>query len=192
MIRWKSRYAAGAMAIGMPGWPEFAFCTASIASVRIVSMLSRSMSWVTAAYYPACPMAEHFHCLVEIPKGSRNKYEWDEELQAIKLDRFLFASVVYPTDYGFIPETLGEDGDPLDAMVVRHASRRSPGCVIPVKVIALFRMRDDKGVDDKVVLRPRARPELEPRRDARGPPARRCATRSRTSSRSTSSPRASR
>ncbi len=70
-------------------------------------------------------MAEHFHCLVEIPKGSRNKYEWDEELQAIKLDRFLFASVVYPTDYGFIPETLGEDGDPLDAMVVRHASPRS-------------------------------------------------------------------
>jgi len=52
-------------------------------------MLSRSMSWVTAAYYPASPMAEHFHCLVEIPKGSRNKYEWDEELQAIKLDRFL-------------------------------------------------------------------------------------------------------
>src|SRR3954453_7994028 len=50
------------------------------------------------------PMAENFHCLVEIPKGSRNKYEWDPELNAIKLDRFLFSSVVYPTDYGFIPE----------------------------------------------------------------------------------------
>ena len=98
-------------------------------------------------------MAEHFHCLVEIPKGSRNKYEWDEELQAIKLDRFLFASVVYPTDYGFIPETLGEDGDPLDAMVV-VTEPTFPGCVIPVKVIALFRMRDDKGVDDKVVCVP--------------------------------------
>src|SRR5262249_18716762 len=157
MIRWKSRYAVGAMAIGMPGWPEFAACTASIASVRIVSMLSRSMSWVTAAYYPASLMAEHFHCLVEIPKGSRNKYEWDEELGAIKLDRFLFASVVYPTDYGFIPETLGEDGDPLDAMVV-VTEPTFPGCWIPVKVIALFRMRDDKGVDDKVVCVPSADP----------------------------------
>jgi inorganic pyrophosphatase len=98
-------------------------------------------------------MADSFHCLIEIPKGSRNKYEWDEELQAIKLDRFLFASVVYPTDYGFIPETLGEDGDPLDAMVC-VTEPTFPGCVIPVKVIALFRMRDDKGVDDKVVCIP--------------------------------------
>jgi inorganic pyrophosphatase len=98
-------------------------------------------------------MAESVLCLIEIPKGSRNKYEWDEELQAIKLDRFLFASVVYPTDYGFIPETLGEDGDPLDAMVC-VTEPTFPGCVIPVKVIALFRMRDDKGVDDKVVCIP--------------------------------------
>ena len=93
------------------------------------------------------------HCFVEIPKGSRNKYEWDEELQAIKLDRFLFSSVVYPTDYGFIPETLGEDGDPLDAMVC-VSEPTFPGCIIPVKVIALFRMRDDKGVDDKVLCVP--------------------------------------
>ena len=62
-------------------------------------------------------MAESLHALVEIPKGSRNKYEWDPELRAIRLDRFLFSSVVYPTDYGFIPETLAGDGDPLDAMV---------------------------------------------------------------------------
>jgi inorganic pyrophosphatase len=93
------------------------------------------------------------HCLVEIPKGSRNKYEYDEELHAIKLDRFLFSSVVYPTDYGFIPQTLAEDGDPLDAMVcVSEAT--FPGCVIPVKPIALFKMRDDKGVDDKVCCVP--------------------------------------
>ena len=90
-------------------------------------------------------MAENFHCLIEIPKGSRNKYEWDAELNAIKLDRFLFASVVYPTDYGFIPDALGEDGDPLDAMVC-VSEPTFPGCVIPVKVIALFRMRDDKVV----------------------------------------------
>jgi inorganic pyrophosphatase len=95
-------------------------------------------------------MARNFHCLIEIPKGSRNKYEWDEELQAIKLDRFLFSSVVYPTDYGFIPHTIGEDGDPLDAMVC-VSEPTFPGCVIPVKIIALFRMRDDKGVDDKIL-----------------------------------------
>ena len=98
-------------------------------------------------------MPERTHCFVEIPKGSRNKYEWDEGLQAIKLDRFLFSSVVYPTDYGFIRDTLGEDGDPLDAMVC-VSEPTFPGCVIPVKVIALFRMHDDGAVDDKVLCVP--------------------------------------
>jgi len=93
------------------------------------------------------------HCLVEIPKGSRNKYEWSEELQAITLDRFLFSSVVYPTDYGFVPETLAEDGDPLDAMVC-VSEPTFPGCVIEVKPIAVFKMRDDKGVDDKILCVP--------------------------------------
>jgi inorganic pyrophosphatase len=92
-------------------------------------------------------------CFVEIPKGSRNKYEYDEELGAIMLDRFLFSSMVYPTDYGFIPDTLGEDGDALDAMVC-VSEPTFPGCVIPVKAIALFRMEDDKGVDDKVLCVP--------------------------------------
>ena len=97
------------------------------------------------------------HVLVEIPKGSRNKYEYDEKLGAIVLDRFLFSSMVYPTDYGFIPDTLAEDGDPLDAMVcVSEAT--FPGCVIEVKVIALFRMRDEKGVDDKVLCVPLSDP----------------------------------
>jgi inorganic pyrophosphatase len=92
-------------------------------------------------------------CYVEIPKGSRNKYEYDEEIGAIVLDRFLFSSMVYPTDYGFIPNTLGEDGDALDAMVcVSEAT--FPGCVIPVKPIALFKMRDEKGEDDKIVCVP--------------------------------------
>ena len=96
-------------------------------------------------------------CFVEIPKGSRNKYEWDEELQAIKLDRFLFSSVVYPTDYGFIPQTCGEDGDPLDAMVC-VSEPTFPGCVIAVKAIAVFRMSDDKGQDDKVLCVPHEDP----------------------------------
>ena len=91
------------------------------------------------------------------PEGSRNKYEWDHERDALVLDRFLFSSVVYPTDYGFIPETLGQDGDPLDAMVcVSEAT--FPGCMIDVKAIALFRMEDDKGIDDKVLCVPLSDP----------------------------------
>jgi inorganic pyrophosphatase len=92
-------------------------------------------------------------CIVEIPKGSRNKYEWDKDLDAIKLDRFLFSSMVYPTDYGFIPDTCGLDGDPLDAMVC-VSEPTFPGCVIPVKPIALFKMKDDQGVDDKILCVP--------------------------------------
>jgi inorganic pyrophosphatase len=100
---------------------------------------------------------ESLRCLVEIPKGSRNKYEWDAELGAIKLDRFLFSSVVYPTDYGFIPDTLGEDGDALDAMVL-VGEPTFPGCVIEVRAIAVLCMSDDEGQDDKVVCVPFADP----------------------------------
>jgi inorganic pyrophosphatase len=92
-------------------------------------------------------------CLVEIPKGSRNKYEYDERLGGIKLDRFLFSSVVFPADYGFIPETLAEDGDALDAMVL-VGERTFPGCVIEVRAIAVLRMTDDRGQDDKIVCVP--------------------------------------
>jgi inorganic pyrophosphatase len=102
-------------------------------------------------------MDRALHCLVEIPKGSRNKYEWDPELGAMKLDRFLFSSVVFPTDYGFIKDTLGEDGDPLDAMVC-VSEPTFPGCVIPVGVVAVFRMTDDKGQDDKVLCVPHEDP----------------------------------
>jgi inorganic pyrophosphatase len=91
--------------------------------------------------------------IIEIPKGSRNKYEFDHELGGIKLDRFLFSSVVYPTDYGFIPDTLSLDGDPLDVMVC-VSEPTFPGCQITVKPIALFRMEDDKGIDDKVLCVP--------------------------------------
>src|SRR5919109_3663989 len=100
------------------------------------------------------PMADGaLTCFVEIPKGSRNKYEYDVEARVIKLDRFLFSSMVYPTDYGFIPDTLGLDGDALDAMVC-VSEPTFPGCLIEVKPIALFRMEDDKGVDDKVLCVP--------------------------------------
>ena len=96
---------------------------------------------------------ELLHCVVEIPKGSRNKYEWDERLQAIKLDRFLFSSVVYPTDYGFIPQTLAGDGDAIDVMVT-VSEPTFPGCVILVKPIGMFKMRDEKGEDEKILCVP--------------------------------------
>ena len=95
-------------------------------------------------------MSDHVWCRVEVPKGSRNKYEWDEGLQAIRLDRFLFSSVVYPVDYGFLPGTLGQDGDPLDAMVC-VSEPTFPGCMIRVRVVALLRMRDEQGLDHKVL-----------------------------------------
>jgi inorganic pyrophosphatase len=94
-----------------------------------------------------------FDCIVEIPKGSRNKYEYDHEKDVIKLDRFLFSSVVYPTDYGFIPDTLSLDGDPLDVMVC-VSEPTFPGCMIVVNPIALLRMEDDAGLDDKVLAVP--------------------------------------
>src|SRR3954452_13593857 len=90
---------------------------------------------------------------VEIPKGSRNKYEWHEEVGHVILDRFLSSSMVYPTDYGFLLGHMGRDGDPLDAMIC-VSEPTFPGCVIPVKPIALFVMQDEKGEDDKVVCVP--------------------------------------
>ena len=96
---------------------------------------------------------DSFDCMVEIPKGSRNKYKYDHERDVIRLDRFLFSSVVYPTDYGFVPDTLSLDGDPLDVMVC-VSEPTFPGCLIVVKPIALLRMEDDAGVDDKVLAVP--------------------------------------
>jgi inorganic pyrophosphatase len=90
---------------------------------------------------------------VEIPKGSRNKYEYDEGLEQLVLDRFLSSSTVYPTDYGYLVGHRGRDGDPLDAMVC-VSEPTFPGCVIRVKPIALFKMWDEKGEDDKVVCVP--------------------------------------
>jgi inorganic pyrophosphatase len=96
---------------------------------------------------------ERLICRIEIPKGSRNKYEWDPEFGEIFLSRFLSASVVYPTDYGFFPGTLAEDGDPLDALVC-VSEPTFPGCLIDVKPIALLGMTDEEGGDDKVLCVP--------------------------------------
>ncbi|MCB0321091.1 MAG: inorganic diphosphatase [Bdellovibrionales bacterium] len=91
--------------------------------------------------------------LIEIPKGSRNKYEYDKENNVIKFDRMLFSSVQYPTDYGFIPDTLAADGDPLDALVLVWEPT-FPGCLIDTKPIGVFKMRDEKGDDEKILTVP--------------------------------------
>ena len=102
-------------------------------------------------------LREQLLALVEIPKGSRNKYEYDERLEALVLDRFLSSSTVYPTDYGYLIGHRGRDGDPLDTMVC-VSEPTFPGCVIRVKPIALFKMWDEKGEDDKVVCVPLSDP----------------------------------
>jgi inorganic pyrophosphatase len=92
-------------------------------------------------------------CVVEIPKGSRNKYEYDADAGGITLDRFLSSSVVYPTDYGFVPETLALDGDTLDALIC-VSEPTFPGCIVMCKPIGLFEMEDEKGIDSKVLCVP--------------------------------------
>jgi len=96
--------------------------------------------------------------LVEIPKGSRNKYEYDKERGMIKYDRMLFSSVHYPSDYGYIINTLAEDGDALDALVLLGEST-FPGCLIDAKPVGLFKMWDEKGVDYKILCVPIADPQ---------------------------------
>jgi inorganic pyrophosphatase len=94
--------------------------------------------------------------VVEIPKGTRNKYEADAN-GAIWLDRMLFTSTRYPEDYGYVPETLAEDGDPVDAMVILEEPT-FPGCHIHARPVGVFRMRDEEGIDAKVLCVPASDP----------------------------------
>lgn len=87
---------------------------------------------------------------IEIPKGSRNKYEYDHQQNVIRFDRMLFSSVHYPTDYGFLPDTLSGDGDPLDALIL-VSEPTFPGCVIQARAVGLFVMHDEKGEDEKIL-----------------------------------------
>ena len=98
---------------------------------------------------------------VEIPKGSRNKYEWDVETGRFRLDRKLFTAVQYPGDYGFVAEAWGEDGDPLDALVIL-GDPTFPGCVISARVVGVFYMTDDMGRDTKIITVPSKDPAWEP------------------------------
>ncbi len=98
--------------------------------------------------------------VVEIPKGSRNKYEYDHEKNVIRLDRMIFSSMFYPSDYGFVPDTLALDGDPLDVLVL-VTEPTFPGCVIEVRPIGIFKMTDEKGPDAKVLCVPVSDPNWD-------------------------------
>ena len=99
--------------------------------------------------------------LIEIPRGSRNKYEYDRKRGVIRLDRVLYSSVHYPTDYGLIPETLSADGDELDALVMVEEPT-FPGCLVVARPIGVLFMRDEKGEDAKIL----AVPDSDPRFDS--------------------------
>ena len=94
-----------------------------------------------------------FEVVIEIPKGSRNKYEVDHDTGRVKLDRYLYTSMAYPLDYGFIENTLGEDGDPLDALVLLPEPL-FPGILVDARPVAMFQMTDEAGGDDKVLCVP--------------------------------------
>ena len=102
----------------------------------------------------------HFDVLIEIPSGSKNKYEVDHKSGRLRLDRMLFTSTRYPQDYGYIEDTLGQDGDPLDALVIVREPT-FPGCLIEARAIGMYRMTDEAGGDDKVLCVPASDPRMD-------------------------------
>ncbi|XVX20938.1 inorganic diphosphatase [Actinomycetota bacterium] len=98
-----------------------------------------------------------FDVTIEIPKGHRNKYEVDHETGRIRLDRLLFTAMSYPADYGYVEDSLGEDGDPLDALVLLDEPT-FPGCIVRARPIGFFHMRDEAGGDDKILCIPAGDP----------------------------------
>jgi inorganic pyrophosphatase len=91
-----------------------------------------------------------FPVVIEVPKGSKNKYELDKETGLLRLDRVLYSAVHYPADYGFIPRTYCDDGDPLDVLVLGQEPVQ-PLTLVQARAIGVMRMRDEKGIDDKIV-----------------------------------------
>jgi inorganic pyrophosphatase len=105
------------------------------------------------ALIPAQPKFGILNVLIEIPAGSKNKYEFDKDMNSMALDRVLSSSVQYPYDYGFIPNTLGNDGDPLDGMVIIDQPT-FPGCVIATRPIGMLEMIDGGDRDEKILCVP--------------------------------------
>ena len=108
--------------------------------------------------------------VVEVPRGSRNKYEFDHDRHVMHLDRRLFSATVYPADYGFVPDTLAEDGDPLDALVLLEEPV-FPGCWVRARPIGIFWMEDEKGPDAKIICVPVDDPRWDQVRDLADMPA---------------------
>jgi inorganic pyrophosphatase len=102
--------------------------------------------------------------VIEVPRGSRNKYEFDHDRHVMHLDRRLFSATVYPADYGFVPDTLAEDGDPLDALVLLEEPV-FPGCWVRARPIGIFWMEDEKGPDAKIICVPLGDPRWDQVRD---------------------------
>jgi len=105
-----------------------------------------------------------FDVVIEIPRGGRNKYEVDHATGRMRLDRTLFTSSVYPVDYGYIEDTLGKDGDPLDALVLLDEPA-FPGVLIAVRPVGVFRMTDEHGLDAKIITVPAKDPRWSAIRD---------------------------
>jgi inorganic pyrophosphatase len=108
---------------------------------------------VDLSLIPAQPKPGIVNVLIEIPAGSKNKYEFDKDMQCFALDRVLYASVQYPYDYGFIPNTLADDGDPLDGMVIMDQPT-FPGCVIAARPLGMLEMIDGGDRDEKLLCVP--------------------------------------
>lgn len=117
------------------------------------SAVSLKNSVMDLSRIPAQPKSGLINVLIEIPAGSKNKYEFDKDLQAFALDRVLYSSVQYPYDYGFVPNTLADDGDPLDGMVLMDQPT-FPGCVIAARPIGMLEMIDGGDRDEKILCVP--------------------------------------
>jgi inorganic pyrophosphatase len=102
---------------------------------------------------------EIINVIIEVPRGSANKYEYNKKLGVVQLDRVLYAAMSYPGDYGFIPSTLGGDGDPID-VVMLSTYPFLPGVLVEARVIGMLEMTDDKGEDTKVLAVPAQDPRF--------------------------------
>ncbi len=108
-------------------------------------------SWHDLA--PGVAPPDELNAIVEIPRGSRNKYELDKATGLFRFDRLLYSAVHYPGDYGFIPRTLADDGDALDVLIMTTEPTFT-GCLVPVRPLGVFEMRDEKGFDEKILAVP--------------------------------------
>jgi len=123
-----------------------------------VQSVGLNISWLTTIEKQSATNKESkdmdtVNVIVEIPRGSQNKYEFDHETNTIMLDRHLIVSMGYPAEYGFIPDTLGGDGDPLDALVLSEYPT-FPGCLIKSRILGMCIMTDEKGEDAKLICVP--------------------------------------